>query len=105
MQCPFLLCFVVYTTTKYAVLCKIPKFKFYKNRKKIKLYLCTLKLKENGSEYTPLEIKTMLYSTLFWSIYTNTVCSLMYNIEILNLPESKKSKYYLGTPMLKTKFV
>ena len=44
---------------------------------------------------------TMLYSTLFWSIYTNSVCSLMYNTEILNLRESKESKYYLGTPMLK----
>ena len=41
-------------------------------------------------------------STMFWSIYTNSICSLMYNIEIQILPESKKSKYCLGKPMLKT---
>ena len=47
----------------------------------------------------------MPYSTLFWSIYTSSVCSLMYNKEILILRESKKSKYYLGNPMLKTKLL
>ena len=44
----------------------------------------------------------MPYSTLFLSIYTNSTCYLMLNTEILYLSESKKSKYYLGTPMLKT---
>ena len=43
----------------------------------------------------------MPYSTLFWSIHTNSVCSLMSNNEIPILPESKKSKYYLGAPKLK----
>ena len=33
---------------------------------------------------------TMPYSTVFWSIYTNSVCSLMLNTEILILRESKK---------------
>ena len=47
----------------------------------------------------------MFYSTVFWSIYTNSICSLMWNTEILILPESKKSKYYLGTPMLISKLV
>ena len=43
----------------------------------------------------------MPFSTIFWSIYTNSVCSLMENTEMLILPESKKSKYDPGTPMLK----
>ena len=43
----------------------------------------------------------MTYSTIFSSIYTNSVCSLMKNTEILILLESKKSKYYLGTQMVK----
>ena len=32
---------------------------------------------------------TMPYSTLFWSIYTNSLCSLKKNTEILYLSESK----------------
>ena len=40
-------------------------------------------------------------STLFCNIYTNSICSLIENTEILILPISKKSKYYLGTSMLK----
>ena len=43
----------------------------------------------------------MSYSTLFWSIYTIPVCSLMKNTKFLILPELKKSKYYVGTSMLK----
>ena len=44
----------------------------------------------------------MPYSTLFWSLYTNSGCSLMLNTEILILRESKKYKYNLGTSMIKT---
>ena len=78
IQNPFILCFGVYTQTQYALLCEIPKFKFYANRKKSKSYLGAPKLKENGCEYSVLEKKnTMPYSTLFWSIYTNSVCCLM----------------------------
>ena len=47
----------------------------------------------------------MPYSTLFWSIYTNSVCSLMENTKIEILPNSKKSKYYLGNPMSTTKLL
>ena len=36
IQCTFLLFFEVYTPTKYALSGKIPKFKFYGNRKKSK---------------------------------------------------------------------
>ena len=39
---------------------------------------------------------TMPYSTLFWSIYTISICSLMQNTEILYLSELKKSKYNLS---------
>ena len=43
----------------------------------------------------------MFYSTLFWSIYKNSVCSLMENTEIVIFIELNKSKYHLGTLMLK----
>ena len=43
----------------------------------------------------------MPISTLFWGIYTNSIVSLMKNTEILNLLESRKSKYYLGTSVFK----
>ena len=43
----------------------------------------------------------MPLSTLFCSTYTNSTCSLMKNTEILILPELKKLKYNVGTPMLK----
>ena len=76
MQCYFLLCFGVYTPTQYALSCKIPKLLFYENRKQSK-YLSSPKLKENGCKYSLLEKDTMPYSTLFWSIYTISVCSLM----------------------------
>ena len=33
---------------------------------------------------------TMPYSTLFWSIYTNSICYLMKNTKILNLSELKE---------------
>ena len=36
MECAFLLCFGVYTPTKYALSGKIAKFKFYGNGKKSK---------------------------------------------------------------------
>ena len=55
IQNPFLLCFGVYTHTQYALSFKIPKFKFYANRKTSKSYLGTPKLKENGCEYSVLE--------------------------------------------------
>ena len=48
---------------------------------------------------------TMPNSTLFWSVYTNSVCTLKLNTKIKNIPESKKSKYDLGTQMLKTKLL
>ena len=44
----------------------------------------------------------MPYFTLFCSKYTNSICSLMENKEILILPESKNSKNNLGTPILET---
>ena len=50
IQCPFLLCFAVYTPTQYALSCKITKFKLYPNRKKSKYYIGTAMLKENGSK-------------------------------------------------------
>ena len=74
---PYSTLFGVYTPTQYALSYRIQKFKFYVNRKKSKLYLGAPKLKENGSEYSLLEKYTMPYSTLFWSIFTNSVCSLM----------------------------
>ena len=46
---------------------------------------------------------TMPYSTLFWSIYTNSVCSLMYNTEILNLRESKRIYILSRHPNVKSK--
>ena len=45
IQCPFLLCFGVYTPTPYALLCKIEKFNIYANRKKSKYNLGTPKVK------------------------------------------------------------
>ena len=61
----FLLCFGVHTPTQYALSCKIQKVYFYANRKKSKLYLGAPKLKENGSEYSLLEI---IYDAHFYSV-------------------------------------
>ena len=46
---------------------------------------------------------TMPYSTFFWSIYTNSVCSLMENTEILILRESKKILILSRHPNVKNK--
>ena len=43
----------------------------------------------------------MPFSTLFWNIYTNSICSLMLNTEIQIYTNQKKSKKYLGAPMVK----
>ena len=47
------------------------------NRSKSKYYLGAPELKENGSEYNLLEKIYNDFSTQFWSIYTNSVLSLM----------------------------
>ena len=62
-------------------------------------------LKENGSEYN---LSEKIYNALFYSdleYIHNSIYLLMENTKILILPELKNSKYYLGTPMLKTKFL
>ena len=46
---------------------------------------------------------TMPYSTLFWSIYTNSVCSLIWNNEILIIRESKKIYMLSRHPNVKNK--
>ena len=60
-------------------------------------------LKENGSEYSVLE---KIQNALFYSVLENIhQLSMLSHVKykILILHESKKSKYYLGTPMIKTK--
>ena len=52
-------------TNQYALICKIPKFKFYANRKKSKYSLGTPMLKENGSEYN---MSDKIYNALFYSV-------------------------------------
>ena len=62
-------------------------------------------LKEHASEYN---LSEKIYNALFYSdleyIHHSTYF-LMENTKILILPELKKSEYYLGTPMLKTKLL
>ena len=107
MQCPFVLCFVVYTPTQYALSCKIPKFKFYAIRKKSKQYLGAPKLKENGSEYSVLE---NIYNALFYSFveyihqlsmlshvkYRDSNFTRIEKIEILSRHTSVKNKISLN---------
>ena len=62
-------------------------------------------IKQNCSEYYLLE---KIYNALFYSLleYIKQLkCSLMKNTKIINLCESKNSKYYIGSPMLKTKLL
>ena len=47
------------------------------------------------------KIYTMPDSTRFWSIYTNSICSLIYNTEILILRESKKFYVISWLPKVK----
>ena len=73
IKCPFLLSFNVYTTTQYALSCKMRKLYFYANREKSKYYLGTPMLIENGSEYHLSEKIYNNFFTNFWSIYTNSI--------------------------------
>ena len=60
-------------------------------------------LKENGSDFN---LSEKIYNALFHSdleCIHHSIFFLMENTKILILPESKISKYYLGTPTLKTK--
>ena len=78
IPCNFRHCFGVYTPAQYALSCKMWKFQFYVNRKKSKYYLKHAMLKKKIALNKICQKKhTMTYSTLFWSIYTNSVCSLM----------------------------
>ena len=75
------------------------------NWKKSKLDLGAPKLKENGSEYSLLE---KIYNALFYSAleYIHQL-SMPSHVKYRNsnFTEWKKSKYYIGTPMLKTKLL
>ena len=62
------MCFGVYISTQYGLSCKIPKFKFYANRKKSKYNLGAPKIKGNGSEYSLLQ---KIYNALFYSFLDN----------------------------------
>ena len=62
-------------------------------------------LKENVSEYN---LSEKIYNALFYSglgYIHHSIYFLVESTEIRILPESKKSKCYLGAPMLKTKFL
>ena len=62
-------------------------------------------LNESGSEYSLLE---KIYNALFYSVlkYIHQLTLLSHvKYQILIMPKSKKSKYYLGTPMLKAKLL
>ena len=71
--------------------------------KKSKYYLGTPKLKENDSQYSPLE---KIYNALFYSVleYIHQLSMLSHvKYRNNNFTRIEKSKYNLGTPMLKTK--
>ena len=76
------------------------------NRKKSKYYLGTLMLKENGSEYILLE---KIYNALFYSFLKyiqklSMLSQVIYrNSKFTSI--KKKSKYFIGTPMLKLKLL
>ena len=62
-------------------------------------------LKEYGSEYN---LSEKIYNALFYSdlqYINHSIYFPMENTEIQILPELRKSKYYLGTPMLKAKLL
>ena len=62
-------------------------------------------MKENDSEYSLLE---KIYNALFYTVlvYIHQL-SIFSHVKYRNsiLRESKKTKYYLGTPMLKAKLL
>ena len=104
IQCPFLLCFVVYTPTPHSLSCKIQKFYIYANQKKSKYNLGTPMLNTKLIWIQSVR-KNMQYTTLLcFEVYTPTQYALSCKIQKLHILVNRKiSKYYLGTPMLKEK--
>ena len=104
---PFLLCFGLYTSTQYDLLCKIPKFLFYANPNKSKYYVVTQMLKENCSLYS---LSEEIHNDLFYSVleyihqlnilshvkYRNSLLRNWKKIEILSRHPNLKNKIYLN---------
>ena len=102
IQCLILLCFGVYTPTEYALSCKIQKFYIYANQKKSKYNLGTPMLIAKLLWIFSIRNNIQCLILLCFGVYTPTQCSLSCKIpKFYFYVNRKKSKCYLGIPMLK----
>ena len=79
-QCPFLLCFGVYTPTQYAFSGKMLKFYFYSNLKKSKYYLGTPMLKAKLLWINSVRINIQWLLLLCFGVYTQNQYAISYKI-------------------------
>ena len=76
------------------------------NLKKSKYYLGAPNLKENFYEYNLSKKNIQCPILPCVGVYTTTQYAVSLNIpKFYNYANRKKSKYYLGTPMLKAKYI